>query len=153
LRNVGGNIGVEKLYLLRQFSLERFDLFIRTIDVADQLHVLLPDNSIITLDVADLLTDGCFLKVFEKLNFFDKLNIPAFEILFLLHFCVKLFDELHDILGKPVMLDADIVHEVENRVAARLIVLEVDPILLVWLNEPLPYKVLLVKLHFVGDHV
>ena len=80
-----------------------------------------------------------------------------FVLLVLHNFSVlDLFYQLNDILSQPVVLVAHLVQQVYQRYLRRLRVLvrlKVYPVLLVWLNEPLLYKILLVVLDAVGDLV
>lgn len=80
-----------------------------------------------------------------------------FVLLVLHNFSVlDLFYQLNDILSQPVVLVAHLVQQVYQRYLRRLGVLvrlKVYPVLLVWLNEPLLYKIFLVVLDAVGDLV
>lgn len=69
------------------------------------------------------------------------------------HFGIELFNKLHDIFCQPIMLNANIIHKVKDWGRPLLVLLEVYPVLLVWLDEPLSDKVLLIKLHFVGNDI
>jgi hypothetical protein len=69
------------------------------------------------------------------------------------HFRIELFNKLHYVFSEPVMLDADIVHEIKDCGRLLLVLFKVNPVLLIWFDKPLSHKVLLVELYFVGNHI
>jgi hypothetical protein len=69
------------------------------------------------------------------------------------HFRIELFNQLHDIFSEPVVLDADVVHKIKDSGGLLLVLFEVNPVFLIWLNEALSHKVLLVEFDFVGDDI
>lgn len=73
----------------------------------------------------------------------------SFGLIFSLLALIQLRHELYDIFREPIMLYADIMQEIDNRAHGSLMLFEVYPVLLVWLDEPLAHEMLLVEFYFV----